>query len=130
MAPRFTVSPAGEDSFRYWIVVDSVSNRIIAQSFSKPDAEFVGVKLNDPCGQVNPHVRPLLATELCDFRMKLEVENGGPLIGDPQLALFLADMCDFFGFNAGERALVLGRDLLVLLGTLDNSVWSGELIII
>jgi hypothetical protein len=130
MAPRFTVSPAGAEDFRYWIIVDTVAQRIIAQSFSHPDAEFVNAKVNTACGEVKPPIRALLATELCDFRMQLERENGGPLVGDPSLAFFFEDMCRFFGFNTGERALVLGRDLLVTLDEFDQPVESDELVII
>ena len=47
-SPRFIVSPAGSIDFTYFIVVDTVSNRIVAQSFAEDDATFVAVKLNQP----------------------------------------------------------------------------------
>ena len=51
--------------------------------------------------------------------MKLECDNGGPLTGDPGIALFLSNLCDFMCFNTGERALALGAQLLVYLSQLD-----------
>ncbi len=119
MAPRFITSPAGSADFRYWIIVDHVSRRIIAQSFTETDAKFVEVKLNQPSTPINPRVRSLLAMDLADFRSRLEYENGGPLIQSPEIAILLADLCDHFGFNEGERAIVLGRDLIILLCRLE-----------
>lgn len=56
---------------------------------------------------------------LCDFRLKMEHENGGPLTDEPSLAYFLSDLCDFLNFNPGERALVMGESLLVYMNQLD-----------
>jgi hypothetical protein len=122
MALRFVSSEAGISSLKFWNISDIVSNRIIAQTFDKRDADFIVAKLNEPAGQTATRIRPLLATELCDFRMKLEHENDGPLIKSPEIALLLADLCDFFHFTEGERAIVLGRELILFLNWLDNSI--------
>ena len=116
-APRFQVTPRGAE-MRYWEITDTVTNRVIGQSFDAADARFIGVKVNQVCGQVPPQLRGLLALELCDFRMQLEHDNGGPL-DDLPIALLLSDLCDFLHFNTGERAIVLGRDLLIALSRID-----------
>jgi hypothetical protein len=46
--PRFTMSPAGSSDFPYFIVVDTVSNRVIAHCFEEADARLIVVKLNEP----------------------------------------------------------------------------------
>jgi hypothetical protein len=136
MAPRFEAIQSGIEHFRYWTIQDTVSARVTAIAFTETDAESITTKLNDPasadcakCRQ-NPRLRQLMAMELADFRLKLEHENGGPLVDDPNLALLLADICDFFMFSTGELAMVLGADLLVYLNTLDNPAVVEELILI
>lgn len=132
MAPRFISTQAGIPSFKFWNIRDTSANRVIAQVFDNRDAQFIATKLNEQAGQPATRIRPLLATELCDFRMKMERENGGPLTNDPVIALMLSDLCDFFHFNDGERALVLGRELILFLTWLDSSEENPaeELIII
>jgi hypothetical protein len=107
------------DTDVYHVVDTTVPDHITATCFNRADAEFVAAKLNGPRNQTNPRLRPLAAMEICDFRLLLEHENGGPLTGDPQIAFFLSDLCDFLGFNTGERALALGAQLLVYLSQLD-----------
>ena len=47
--PRFEVRTISFSDFTYWQVIDTTSDRIVAQSFNEQDARFVCVKLNQPC---------------------------------------------------------------------------------
>ena len=130
MTQRFDVIPSGLMVLPYFIIRDRLNGRNIAQSFDEKDAEFVAVKLNE-CGPIpNSYtLKPVMATQLAEFRTRMEMENGGALIDDPQIGLLLADLCNFLHFSEGERAIVLGRELILLLDTLDNPI-PDELVVI
>jgi hypothetical protein len=122
--PRFGITSAIIIDTEVFHIVDQLvaadrDEHLFVTAFTRADAELVAAKLNGPHNQTNPRLRPLAALEVCDFRLKLEFENGGPLTDDPQLAFFLDDLCTFLGFNTGERALALGAPLLVYLSTLE-----------
>ncbi len=126
---RYHVSPIHMTDMVLYPVFDQTEQRYMAACEFLSDGELIAAALNTLANlqavgpaatrDMNPRLRPLMATELADWRMKLEHENGGPLIGDPQLAFFLDDLCTFFGFNTGERALALGPSLLVFLNNLE-----------
>ena len=93
MTQRFDVIPSGLMVLPYFIIRDRLNGRNIAQSFDEKDAEFVAVKLNE-CGPIpNSYtLKPVMATQLAEFRTRMEMENGGALIDDPQIGLLLADL--------------------------------------
>jgi len=55
--PRFEVRTISFSDFTYWQVIDTTSDRIVAQSFNEQDARFVCVKLNQPCEEKKAEVR-------------------------------------------------------------------------
>jgi hypothetical protein len=116
MAPRYRTFSDGRSG--HFITDESDQGRIMAHSFSAQDVETILAALNV---KDNPRLRQLLATELCDFRLKLEHDNGGSLTQEPAIALLLEDLCDFLGFTTGEKALVLGSSLLVYLSFISNT---------
>jgi hypothetical protein len=119
MTPRYEVVPVSIGNvLTLYNLYDTVDHHPIGTAWYLSDAERIVNRLN----VVNkPALRPLLAMELADFRMKLEHEQQGFLNDDPQIALLLADLCDFLNFNEGERALVLGRNMLIQLARLDDA---------
>ena len=130
MTPRFDVSESGFMTLPYFIIRDRVSGRNIAQSFNQNDAEFVAVKLNDSGPMPNSFtLHPVMATQLAEFRMRLEHEHGGPLVDDPTVGLLLADLCDFLRFSEGERAVVLGREIILMLNALDTPEQNNLVVI-
>ena len=136
---RYHVAPIHYPDVSIYPVFDGLESRFVAACEYPSDAELVNAALNtlttlqslplEPARKINPRWRQLMATELCDFRLRLEHDNGGPLVGEPDLAYFLDNLCNFFGFNTGERAMVLGRDLLVLLCRLESEP-ASELIVV
>jgi hypothetical protein len=99
-----------------WIC--DANDLVICQAPDEAMAHFVADKLNM---EPRRNTRSLAAMEIGDFRMHLERDNGGPLTGDPSVALLLDNLCDFLQFGEGERALALGADLLVYLAQMDNA---------
>jgi len=93
-------------------IVDTFNEppRVIASSEVKSDADFIVSKLNMPFDKVDS--RRLQAWSICDFRLKLEHENGDQPLDDPSVAFLLADLCTFLGFNTYETALALGPQML------------------
>jgi hypothetical protein len=129
MAPRFRVASIQHSRKTDHNIVDLMTERIIATSRGGIDAAFIVTKLNEqPTFSVE--WRPVFAMYLSDFREHLERENGGPLTSDPQLALFLDDLCNFLQFNTGEKALALGPSLLVYLSFIsdapDDSIFAEQ----
>jgi hypothetical protein len=121
MAQRFSVASVQHHRKTDHNIVDFLTERIIATARNGSDATFIVTKLNEqPTFSVE--WRPVFAMYLSDFREHLERENGGPLTSDPQLALFLDDLCNFLQFNTGERALALGPSLLVYLSFFSDSI--------
>jgi hypothetical protein len=117
--PRYDVEQVSVGTLKVYNIYDAVNHRVPASCWFLSDAEGIAALLNGSVRpQMNPRLRPLLATRLYDFRLWLELENGGPL-HDPDLALFLDDLCDFLQFNTGERALVMGRELLAVVAQID-----------
>ena len=120
--PPFSVSPAQIDEGPIFLVVDA-NDQIITTSFEVTLAGFVAGKLNHRCDDKfnDPiFINPLVASMLCAFRLHLEHENGGPVTDDPTMALLMADLCDWFALNTGERALALGPDWLGLIDRLNH----------
>jgi hypothetical protein len=121
MALRFRVASIQHYQHIEHNLVDLHTQRILAVSRDESDAAFICNKLNSPDRSADRRVHGLLVMEIADFRMNLEHDNGGPLTSDPQLALFLDDLCNFLQFNTGEKALALGPSLLVYLSFLSST---------
>jgi hypothetical protein len=121
MALRFRVASIQHYKHFEHNIVDLHTQRIVAVSRVESDAAFICNKLNSPDLSIDHRVKSLIVMEMADFRMKLEHDNGGPLTSDPQLALFLDDLCNFLEFNTGEKALALGSSLLVYLSFLSST---------
>lgn len=120
----YVVTPARVDAGPIWLITDA-HDRIITSAFEASLAGFVADKLNHRCDdRYNDPVRinPLVASMLCAFRLHLEHENGGPLVNEPDVPLLLADLCDWFGFNTGERAMALGPEMLAYLNRIDGEM--------
>ncbi len=124
----FCVTPARVDAGPIFLITDA-HEQIITSAFEASLAGFVADKLNHRCDDkyADPvRVNPLVASMLAAFRVHLEYENGGPLIDEPDVPLLLADLCDWFGFNTGERAMALGPSMLAYLNRLDGDRSSIE----
>ena len=121
MNVRFQVVSLPRPGFTTYNIVDVQPGHLhtLCTTLDYADAILIASKLNDQT-TLNPRWRQLLAMELMDFRMKLELENCGPLVQYPEVVLFLDDLCRFLNFTTGEKSLVLGASLLVYLCFLDT----------
>lgn len=101
--PPFRVEPKqylGTDTV---YLIHDATDQLVAATFDAETARLVAARLNP--------AMPLIysAAMLAGFRLILEKELRAPLAG---LALdagrLLDDLCDWFGFDPGQRAIVLG----------------------
>lgn len=101
--PPFRVEPKqylGTDTV---YLIHDATDQLVASTFDAETARLVAARLNP--------AMPLIysAAMLAGFRLILEKELRAPLAG---LALdagrLLDDLCDWFGFDPGQRAIVLG----------------------
>lgn len=118
----FFVTPKRVDAGPIFLITDA-TEQIITSAFDAHLAHFVSEKLNHRCDdKYNDPIRinPLVASMLCAFRLHLEHENGGDLTDDPLIPCLLADLCDWFSLNTGERAIALGPKTLAVLNRTDD----------
>lgn len=119
-AVRYDVDPVRLGSaVTLYNIHDCLRHRTVATAYFLSDAMTIAAKLNAPEIDAGYRRRGLLAMELYAFRLMLENENQAPLTENPGIAFLLDDLCTFFGFNTGQRAIVLGSDLLVLLNAVE-----------